>query len=106
MPWLVVLTRSAAPSMLSSAVVLVVPDPVEVPPLRELMPGRVKFLVGLANDEIGYIIPRRQWDERPPYAYGRSSGQYGEINSCGPQVAPLIMQQFQKRFAELMPAGK
>jgi hypothetical protein len=29
--------------------------PVEVPPIRELMPGRVKFVFGLANDEVGYI---------------------------------------------------
>ncbi|MEZ6111569.1 MAG: hypothetical protein R3C99_11185 [Pirellulaceae bacterium] len=41
---------------------------------------------------MGYIIPRRQWDERPPFAYGRSKSQYGEINSCGPAVAPLLMR--------------
>jgi hypothetical protein len=49
-------------------------------------------LLGLANDEIGYIIPKRQWDQSPPHAYGRSKPQYGEVNSCGPEVAPIIMQ--------------
>ena len=49
------------------------------------------LLIGLANDEIGYIIPRRQWDMAAPFAYGRTTPQYGEINSCGPGVAPVIM---------------
>ena len=26
------------------------------------------MIVGLANDEIGYIIPKRQWDEKAPFA--------------------------------------
>jgi hypothetical protein len=58
------------------------------------------LLVGLANDEIGYIIPRRQWDNEPPFAYGRDKSQYGEINSCGPGVTPVIMGALQKVFAE------
>ena len=37
--------------------------PVEVPPLRELMPGRIKFVFGLANDELGYIIPKSEWNK-------------------------------------------
>ena len=65
-------------------------DPVEVPPLRELMPGRVKFVFGLANDEIGYIIPKSEWDRKPPYLYGSKRGVYGEINSLGPDTARMI----------------
>jgi hypothetical protein len=68
--------------------------PVEVPPLRELMPGRMKFVFGLANDEIGYIIPKSQWDEKPPYLYGSSKRVYGEINSVGPETAPLLHRAF------------
>jgi len=64
-------------------------EPLEVPPLRELMPGRIKFVFGLANDELGYIIPRSEWDEKPPRLYG-SKGVYGEINSCGPDTARLV----------------
>jgi hypothetical protein len=48
------------------------------------------MLVGLANDELGYIIPKRQWDEKPPYCYGRKRPQYGEVNSLGPETAPLL----------------
>ena len=65
-------------------------DPVEVPSLRELMPGRVKFLFGLANDEVGYIIPRSEWDDAPPWLYGAAKRHYGEINSLGPGTAPAI----------------
>ncbi|MHB1306618.1 MAG: hypothetical protein ACYDC1_20100 [Limisphaerales bacterium] len=65
-------------------------DPVEVPPIRELMPGRVKFVIGLANDEIGYIIPQSEWDQKPPYLYGSEKGVYGEINSLGPETGPRI----------------
>jgi hypothetical protein len=64
----------------------------EEPPLRQLMPGRVKFVFGLANDEIGYIIPRSQWDEKPPFTYGAAKAPYGEINSVGPEAAPAIYQ--------------
>lgn len=65
-------------------------SPIEVPPLRELMPGRVKFIFGLANDELGYLIPKSEWDVKPPYLYGAKSGVYGEINSCGPNAAAVI----------------
>jgi hypothetical protein len=65
-------------------------QPIEVPPLRDLMPGRVKFVFGLANDELGYLIPKTEWDQKPPYTYGATHAPYGEINSCGPDVARCI----------------
>ena len=52
------------------------------------MPGRVKFLVGLANDEVGYIIPKSEWDDAAPWLYGAPERHYGEINSLGPETAP------------------
>ncbi len=69
-------------------------DPVEVPPLRALVPGRMKFLIGLANDEIGYIIPKSEWDDQPPWLYGAVERHYGEINSLGPETAPAIHAAF------------
>lgn len=68
-------------------------DPVEVPPLRAQMPGRYKLVFGLANDLIGYIIPRSEWDQEPPHIYGYESDPYGEINSVGPETAPLIHRE-------------
>lgn len=64
--------------------------PVETPPLRALMPGRFKFLIGLANDEVGYIIPRSEWDESPPWLFDSPKKHYGEINSLGPETGPTI----------------
>jgi hypothetical protein len=65
-------------------------DPVELPPVRDLMPGRVKFVFGLANDEIGYIIPKSEWDEKPPWIYGSPEPVYGEIVSVGPETAAIL----------------
>ncbi len=65
-------------------------DPEEVPPIREFMPGKIKFLFGLANDEIGYIIPKSEWDRKPPYLYGTEHPPYGEVNSVGPDAAGVI----------------
>jgi hypothetical protein len=64
--------------------------PVEVPPLRaEVMNGKMRMVFGLANDEIGYIVPKSQWDSELPHAY-EPDGQYGEENSGGPEVAPIV----------------
>lgn len=62
-------------------------EPLEIPPIREMMPGKVKFLFGLANDEIGYIIPKSEWDVNPPYNFGAKGAPYGEVNSVGPNTA-------------------
>jgi hypothetical protein len=64
-------------------------DPVEVPPLRKEMQGKVNMIIGLANDEIGYIVPKSQWDHEPPFVYN-GKDQYGEENSGGPEVAPVV----------------
>ena len=54
------------------------------------------MIVGLANDEVGYIIPKRQWDEKPPFCYGRKKAQYGEGNSLGPDTAPILCEAFRE----------
>jgi hypothetical protein len=64
--------------------------PREIPPLRSVMNGKYKFISGLSNDMIGYIIPKSQWDEKPPHTYGYESPPYGEINSLGPETAPIL----------------
>ena len=68
-------------------------------PLRP-MSDRPLFLIGLANDELGYIIPKSQWDNEPPFAYGRDESQYGERNSTGPETAPLIMKAIEELLAK------
>lgn len=75
-------------------------SPQEVPSIRALMPGKYKFVIGLANDEIGYIIPKSQWDVKPPYAYGREKPQYGEENSLGQETAPLLYKNIQELLTD------
>lgn len=61
-------------------------EPQEVPALRrDVMKGKMNLVVGLANDEIGYMIPKSQWDAKPPFVYNNKD-QYGEENSGGPEV--------------------
>lgn len=85
--------------------------PVEVPPLMQEMTryARQGLVFGLANDEIGYIIPKSQWDTEPPFIYNNEA-QYGEENSGGPEVAGTfhrcamaLLTEINKTFAAVPP---
>ncbi|MFO0936990.1 MAG: hypothetical protein U0798_10805, partial [Gemmataceae bacterium] len=76
------------------------PDAPIEPSIYGQLKSKHKMIVGLGNDELGYFIPKRQWDEKKPFCYGRNSAQYGEINSVGPEAAPVICGEFQKLVAE------
>jgi hypothetical protein len=62
--------------------------------LFTLLSSEYKLVLGLANDEIGYVIPRSQWDAKEPFAYGRAEDQYGEVNSVGPSAAARLAEAF------------
>jgi len=66
------------------------PDAPIEPPIKKMMSAEFKMLVGLADDEIGYIIPKAEWDEKPPYLQDARQAWYGEVNSVGPEAAPRI----------------
>jgi hypothetical protein len=72
------------------------PDAPIEPALYKQLKGPYRMLIGLANDEIGYVLPKRQWDEKPPFCYGLKKAPYGEINSLGPDTAPLLCKAFQE----------
>lgn len=76
-------------------------DPVEVPGIRDMMQGKYKFVFGIANDEIGYIIPKSQWDEKAPFTYKRTGAPYGEENSMGSETAPILHKKLREMFLEL-----
>ena len=76
------------------------PDAAIEPPVMASLPGKQVLIIGLANDEVGYIIPKRQWDDLAPFAYGRTEQQYGEVNSVGPEVAPILMKGLQVRVRQ------
>jgi hypothetical protein len=65
-------------------------SPVELPALKEKIPGQYRFFSGMSNDMIGYIVPKSQWDVNPPFTYDYKERPYGEINSLGPETAPKI----------------
>ncbi len=76
-------------------------QPQEVPPLRKKMTGKFKFIFGLANDELGYIIPKSEWDNKEPWMYDGKKELYGEENSMGPETAPIIYQQASEILSDL-----
>ena len=76
------------------------PDAPIEPAIYKQLAGPHRMIVGLANDEIGYIIPKRQWDVKPPFCYNRKSAQYGEINSVGPETAPILCNAFKELLSD------
>ena len=58
--------------------------------------GKYNYVVGLANDEVGYIMPRTHWDTEAPYSYGSQKPFYGEINSLGPEAGPTLHKEVKK----------
>ena len=64
--------------------------PKEVPDLRSQFPDKLNLMVNLANDSIGYIIPKSEWDEDAPWIYGENEETYGEVVSLGPDTATVI----------------
>jgi hypothetical protein len=70
------------------------PDAPVEPAIYAQMKGKHRMLIGLGNDEIGYVIPKRQWDLKSPFCYGLKKAQYGETNSVGPDAAPVICGAF------------
>jgi hypothetical protein len=74
------------------------------PSIASILPSDKILVLGLANDEVGYIVPKRQWDVKPPYAYDRKSAQYGERNSVGPETAGLLLGALADRVSELQAA--
>jgi hypothetical protein len=70
------------------------PDAPIEPAIYAQLKSKHRMLIGLGNDELGYIIPKRQWDLQPPFCYGLKKAQYGETNSVGPEAAPVICGVF------------
>lgn len=62
------------------------------PYLKDRMPGETKLLLGLANDEIGYIVPdyNYQLDPNNPWWNEAEGDHYEETNSVGTEVRERI----------------
>jgi hypothetical protein len=68
------------------------PDAPCEPTIRAHLQSKYQFVFGLANDELGYIIPKAEWDEEPPWLKNKKDRWYGEINSAGPEMAGAVTQ--------------
>lgn len=69
------------------------PDATFEPPIKPMLRAPFGWLIGLANDEIGYILPRAEWDEKPPWLNHAPRRWYGEIDSVG-RKPPRTLQPF------------
>jgi hypothetical protein len=72
------------------------PDAPIEPAIKPMLTAPFRMLFGLANDEIGYIIPKAEWDEKAPWLNGAAKSWYGEVNSVGPDAAAIIADAFKK----------
>ena len=68
------------------------PDAAFEPTLRAHLKSRYQFVLGLGNDELGYLIPKAEWDDQPPWLLNRPQRWYGEINSVGPDAAGVVLR--------------
>jgi len=68
------------------------PDAAMETPVRSMLRSKYQFILGLGNDEIGYIIPKAEWDEQPPWLNNSPRAYYGEINSTGPDTAAAVIR--------------
>lgn len=58
---------------------------IESPPLFSLMKTKYKFIFGLTNDELGYIMPEADF-----YDYSDQGDHYEESNSTGPKAIERV----------------
>lgn len=63
------------------------------PYLKERMPGQFRMMVGLSNDEIGYLVPPHHFklSEFDPYLC-EAKDHYEETNSVGPDAVPEVVE--------------
>jgi len=73
----------------------------ESPTVNELSTTGSPIVIGLANDMLGYIIPRGLWDAAPPIATTNELPPYGEVVSMGPGAAEAVINGWQQAVASL-----
>lgn len=59
----------------------------EEPVILKMMGGKYNLVLGLALDEVGYIIPKNGWDNKKPYLENHKKNSYGEELSPDSQFA-------------------
>ena len=78
----------------------------EYTPLTKMTDIKNNFVVGLCNDELGYIIPKNDFylNKVTPYINAATDHldrrHYEETNSVGPRVAEILLNNIQKIIKE------
>jgi len=72
-------------------------------PIRMTLQTNFQFVLGLANDELGYLIPKAEWDEHPPWLQNNPQPYYGEINSVGPEAAGIVLRAVENLVGKTRP---
>ncbi len=83
---------------------LVSPDNINPPPVDAAPEGpylldhfthEYRWIVGLGNDQLGYIIPEWEWEtnESVPYLLEAPGDHYEETNSLGPATAGIVTEE-------------
>lgn len=71
------------------------------PYLRDQVKARAPMLIGLANDELGYLVPGYDFKVRPgKLMLPRYPGHYEETNSIGPSATGLLVDAATKLLKE------
>ena len=80
----------------------------EGPYFKDLMPGTTKLVLGLANDEIGYIIPDYNYvlHEGSPYLNEADGDHYEETNSAGARTTGILSSAITLMLAWEPPASE
>jgi hypothetical protein len=73
--------------------------------LKQMMTGRYNFILGLTNDEVGYIIPEEEWDWNGTWMDGDWTGKYEESMSLGPAVAVIVENTLMKMLSTVSGHG-
>jgi hypothetical protein len=76
------------------------PDLALAPPapyLKEQLGGELPCIIGLANDELGYLVPAYDYRLHPtrPWFDEAPGDHYEETNSLGPSTTPALLGAYQ-----------
>jgi len=68
------------------------------PYLDDIIPNTHRWIVGMGNDELGYIIPEYdfQLDDRLPWFDEAEGDHYEETRSLGPKTAEMVQSEIQR----------
>lgn len=71
------------------------------PYLKALLGGEKPVVLGLANDELGYLVPEYDYVLHPtkPYSEQATGDHYEETNSLGPKTTPLVTEAMKTLFS-------